>query len=166
MTPPAVGEVLGRGVTFLAAVVIAARGGSVLGFVAAFVLGVLVTALWNLAAARRLLPLVPRGRAGVRSPPLRVLLREAFPLGVLLVCSLVIFRADSIILSLLRPPEDLGWYALPYKVLESLLFFPAMMGGLLFPSLAKEGATAPSFRATLADATSLFLLLALPLREQ
>lgn len=164
MTPPAVAEVIGRVVTLLAAVLIAERGGSLLAFVGAFVLGALTTLLWNLAAARRALSPIAFPRAG-SGPRLRRLTREAFPLGVLLLSSLVIFRADSLLLSLLRPPQDIAWYALPYKVLESLLFFPAMMGGLLFPALAREGVAGKeqAFRTTLADATSLFFLLALPL---
>lgn len=164
MLAPAVSEVLGRGVTLLCALLAAQREGGILAFVGAFVAGTVVTLFCTFLAARRLLPVfAPPPQTAL--PPLRpsALIREAWPMGLLLICWLLVFRADSVLLSLLRPPEELGWYALPYKVLESLLFFPAMMGGLLLPSLSKSAAAEKGqFSEALSAATSLFLLLAIP----
>lgn len=162
MSPPAAGEVVGRGITLILALLFAASHGGVLLFVSAFVAGTLVTLFWNMAFARRLLP---ASFAPSPLPPasnICPIIREAWPLGLLLVFWMVVFRADSILLSYLRPLEDVGWYALPYKVLESLLFFPAMIGGLLFPALSRSAAGPEDFRRILGAATDLFLLLAFP----
>lgn len=165
MSPPAAGEVVGRGVTLVLALLFAASRGGVLSFVSAFVVGTLVTLFWNIAFARRLLPASFAPYPLPPAPNTRSIIREAWPLGLLLVFWMVVFRADSILLSYLRPLEDVGWYALPYKVLESLLFFPAMIGGLLFPALSRSAAAAAGpedFRRILGAATDLFLLLAFP----
>lgn len=165
MAIPAVAEIAGRFATLLIALWAAAASRGTLAYVAAFVGGTSVTALWNLVGARRLLR--TRTSAAEEPSPLRgrELLKAAWPLGLMLVLWQVVFRADSVLLSVLRPPEDLGWYALPYKILESLLFFPAMVGGLLFPILSRTAARVEEpeqFRGTLTAATTLFLLLILP----
>lgn len=176
MSPPAAGEVVGRGVTLALAVFFAWSHGGILAFVGAFVAGALFTLAWNLHGVRRLLPasFLPTVRLhgwllgfppGTFLETARSLVREAWPLALLLVCWMIVFRADSILLSYLQPLEELGWYALPYKVLESALFFPAMMGGLLFPVLSRSASACvdhEGFRRTLAEATDLFLLLAIP----
>lgn len=171
MVPPAVGEIAGRAVTFLLTILFAALRGGILLFVSAFVLGSLTTLVWNVLAVRRLLPPPesfrrPLGRLdGGRAQSLSFLLREAWPLGLLLIFWMIVFRADSVLLFYLRPPEDLGWYALPHKILESLLFFPAMIGGLLLPSLSQSAAAqdgTAKFQILVGEATNLFLLLAFP----
>ncbi|TSC72305.1 MAG: polysaccharide biosynthesis protein [Parcubacteria group bacterium Gr01-1014_38] len=159
MLAPAVSEVLGRGATLLFSLLISWRGGGVLAFVGAFVVGALVTLVGNLLAVRRFLT-APSAHPGPRAS---AVIREAWPLGLMLICWLLVFRVDSVLLSLFRPPEELGWYALPYKVLESLLFFPAMIGGLLLPALSKEAiAEKRRFSEALSAATSLFLVLTIP----
>lgn len=163
MAAPAVAEVIGRALTLFLALLAASRGGSIFAYVSAFVAGSLVTLAVNLAAAWRLLPPSTASETAVRR---RVpdIMRESWPLGLMLVFWLIVFRADSVLLSLLRPSAELAWYALPYKVLESLLFFPAMLGGLLFPALSRSTAAPDltTFRNTLRAALRLFLLLALP----
>lgn len=167
MFAPAAAEVAGRAVTLALVLVLAVRGsGGVLAFVGAFVAGAIITLAVNLRALARHLPLFQR-TAGPRPPlpSLWSIAKETLPLGVLLILWMVVFRADSVLLAALRPAEDLGWYALPYKILESLLFFPAMIGGLLFPALARRSAAAAEpvdFQETVRAATSLFLLLVLP----
>lgn len=166
MLAPTASEALGRGVTLLGVLFAAESGGGVLAFVGAFVAGTAVTLLCTFLAARRFLPalrIFSRMALPPPSPRASAIIREAWPMGLLLFCWLLVFRADSVLLSLLRPLEELGWYALPYKVLESLLFFPAMMGGLLLPSLSKSAASnGRQFAEALSAATSLFLLLAIP----
>lgn len=171
MLIPALAEVGGRATTLVLVSWAAAAHGGVLRYIGAFVGGTVVTALWNLCGVRRLLV---RDRVALSAPPetasgtpsARDIVREAWPLGLLLIFSLVVFRADSVLLSFLRPPEDLGWYALPYKALESLLFFPAMMGGLLLPILSRSSfgvAQNPQrLQAVLRAATTLFLGLSIP----
>jgi O-antigen/teichoic acid export membrane protein len=67
----------------------------------------------------------------------RQLLKKSIPLGLAIVFTMIYFKLDTIMLSLMKPPADVGIYNLAYKFLESLLFFPAMFVGLVMPLLSK-----------------------------
>lgn len=158
---PALAEVAGRFAHFLLAVVVARIGGGVLLFLGAFVAGTAVTFLFTVVGARRFLPFRLRGRFD--SVEARRILGAAWPIAASLILSMVFFKIDTVMLSLLRPAGDVALYALPYKVLESLLFFPAMVGGMLLPvfsraSAGRVGGVAEPLRASV----TLYLLGALP----
>jgi O-antigen/teichoic acid export membrane protein len=162
LATPATAEAVGRLVQFLLAVIIWQRHGGVLAFLGAFVVGTLVTFLWNLVGAQRLLRF--RLWGAFDHPRARRILREAWPLALSLILSMIFFKVDSVMLSLLRPPSDVALYALPYKILESLLFFPAMVGGMILPVFARASTRGPQEVGTpLRSAVDLYLLGALPL---
>ncbi len=62
---------------------------------------------------------------------------SSWPLALLLFLNAIYFRIDSVLLAWLRSPQEVGWYGLAYRIIESALFFPAMFGGLLLPILSK-----------------------------
>ncbi len=61
--------------------------------------------------------------------------KKSWPLGALLILNVIYFRIDIIMLSLWHSGEQVGWYGLAYRIVESGLFFPAMFGGLLLPKI-------------------------------
>lgn len=72
------------------------------------------------------------------------LLKVALPIAISIVFVLIYFKIDSIFLSLgfinrssVSPISDVGIYNIAYKVLEGLIFFPAMFVGLIMPLLSK-----------------------------
>ncbi len=65
------------------------------------------------------------------------ILSRSWPLAFSVVLNLVYFKADTLILSVLKPAQDVGTYGLSYKFLEVLLAFPAMFAGLIMPFLAR-----------------------------
>ena len=67
----------------------------------------------------------------------RSLLRRGYPLAISGVLSIIYFSASSLILSVIKPPAEVGIFRLAYKVLESLIFFPAMFAGLIMPLLSR-----------------------------
>lgn len=67
----------------------------------------------------------------------RSLLKKSAPLALAAIFSMLYFKLDAIMLSVMKSPADVGIYGLAYKVLESLLFFPAMFVGLIMPFLSK-----------------------------
>ena len=67
----------------------------------------------------------------------RSLLKESLPLALAIIFTVIYFKLDTIMLSLMKPPADVGIYNLSYKFLESLLFFPAMFIGLVMPLMSK-----------------------------
>lgn len=66
----------------------------------------------------------------------RKIIKISLPIGALLVLNVIYFRIDTIMLALFRTSQEVGWYALAYRVVENTLFFPAMLGGLLLPHIS------------------------------
>jgi len=72
------------------------------------------------------------------------ILKSTFPIAISIVLTLIYFKIDSIFLSLpiinrgsINPIADVGVYNIAYKVLEGVIFFPAMFVGLIVPLLSK-----------------------------
>ena len=65
------------------------------------------------------------------------LLKESLPLGAAVIFTMIYFKIDTLMLSVMKPAADVGIYNLAYKFMESLLFFPAMFVGLVMPIMSK-----------------------------
>jgi O-antigen/teichoic acid export membrane protein len=64
------------------------------------------------------------------------LLKRAWPIGISIVFNLIYYRADTLILSYVRPMSEVGLYGAAYRVLEILITFPFMYAGVLLPLIA------------------------------
>ena len=60
-----------------------------------------------------------------------------WPLALTIALTLIYFRADTVILALFRPQNEVGLYGATYKVLEVLVQFPYLFLGLILPLLTK-----------------------------
>lgn len=77
---------------------------------------------------------------------IRYLLLSSLPLGLMFVFSQINFKADSILLSVLKLPlrlglsniESVGVYALPYKVFEVALVIPTFLMNSVFPVMVSK----------------------------
>lgn len=65
------------------------------------------------------------------------LMRAAFPIAVVAILGLLHFRIDALLLTFLKPTEDVGIYVLAYSVFEQALFLPALFMGAVFPILTR-----------------------------
>ena len=65
------------------------------------------------------------------------LMRAALPIAVVAVLGLLHFRIDALLLTFLKPAEDVGIYVLAYSVFEQALFLPALFMGAVFPILTR-----------------------------
>ena len=63
--------------------------------------------------------------------------KTALPVAVSVVFTLIYFRLDTIMISLMKPIGDVGVYNVATKVLEMIVFFPSMYASLVMPALAK-----------------------------
>ncbi|MFA6421949.1 MAG: flippase [Candidatus Buchananbacteria bacterium] len=61
----------------------------------------------------------------------------SWPLAITISLSLIYFRADTLVLSFVRPQAEVGIYGAAYKVIEILTQFPYLFLGLLLPIFAK-----------------------------
>lgn len=91
-------------------------------------------------------------------------LKEAFPIGMGAVIVFVYFKMDTILLSVMKESSDVGIYGAAYKVIENLIFFPAMISGLVFPIISKSIFTDKRAFQSISDKTfKVFVLLTVPL---
>lgn len=64
-------------------------------------------------------------------------LKQSFPLGATAIIVFAYFKFDTILLSIFRPSGEVGVYGVAYKVIENLIFFPAMVAGLILPLISR-----------------------------
>lgn len=88
------------------------------------------------------------------------LLREAFPLAVSAILVLIYFKLDTIFLSVMKDSEAVGVYGLSYKIMENLIFFPAMIVGLTVPVMSKYIFTDRERFKSVAQRTMNFIIIA------
>lgn len=68
----------------------------------------------------------------------RAFLKESAPMGISAIVTFLYFKCDAILLSLIKDQHDVGIYGAAYKIIETLVFFPAMVVGLVFPLLSRH----------------------------
>jgi len=61
--------------------------------------------------------------------------QKAWPLSITIVFNLVYLKSDTLILSLLKTPEEVGLYGAAYKVIDVLVTIPFMFAGIILPIL-------------------------------
>jgi O-antigen/teichoic acid export membrane protein len=133
MDRAALAEIVGQLIAAALMVVFVLNGFSVYAIVAAAVAGTAVNTAIVLFLARRigsLRPLVrPRRWVG--------LLRQTLPLGLALMIATVYFRADAVLLSILKGAHAVGIYGVAYRLLEAVIAFPGFFYVSIFPLLSQ-----------------------------
>lgn len=129
---PAIGEVIGRAFLFVGLLLGAARGWPLTSLLWLVSIGSFLNFLFCLLFTR------PHGRVGLRWDPVfwKETLVRSWPIGVSIAFNLVYFKADTFILSRVRPLEEVGLYGAAYRVLEILITVPFMYAGVLLPLLS------------------------------
>lgn len=93
----------------------------------------------------------------------RAVIKLALPMAAVLVLGFIYFKADTVILSLLKGPVDVGIYGVPYKLVEVLLVFPSIFMGTVLPFITRYLATGDARMAgAFAKAAHFLVLLGLP----
>jgi len=92
-------------------------------------------------------------------------LHRSWPVGVTIAFGLIYFKADTLILSLVRSQAEVGIYGAAYRVLEILITVPFMFAGILLPILAKTWATKNHayFSLLIARAIDVMMIFVIPL---
>ncbi|MBN1595783.1 flippase [candidate division FCPU426 bacterium] len=66
------------------------------------------------------------------------LLKQAYPLALANLFSIIYFRVDTVMLASLKGQEEVGLYSAAYRLLEFTLIFPAYYGGAIFPVISSS----------------------------
>jgi O-antigen/teichoic acid export membrane protein len=102
-------------------------------------------------------------RVGFRPAIAWRMLRDALPLGAVTVASLLLYRADTVLLSVLRNAHDVGIYNLSYRFLDLLLAVPGLFMASVFPLLSANAGDLAGFRRIWQKALDALALAGVPL---
>lgn len=92
------------------------------------------------------------------------LLSASLPLGLALAINELYFRADTLVISLFRPYEDVGLYTLAYRILEFTLALGTVFLTSVFPVLSSRVVRGgPAVGRTIQSAFDFFVIVAVPL---
>jgi O-antigen/teichoic acid export membrane protein len=128
-----ISETVGRAATFLAAVLVVILDLGFYAVVGTAAVGALVTLIITATFARRFISLRPQA-----DPRLwRRLLVASVPLGLAIAVNDLYVRADTFIISLLRPFDEVGLYALAWRILEVATTLPLVLLTTVFPLLSR-----------------------------
>lgn len=137
MHTAAIAENLGRAVLLIGLLASRQLGWGLLAIMAFVTIASAVNFFMNLFAARRY------GSFAWNWDPAfwKIALKRSWPIGLSIMFGLIYFKADTLILSLVRPQAEVGIYGAAYRVLEILITIPFMYAGVLLPLLSKAWAT-------------------------
>ncbi len=114
-----------------------------------------LSALWLVRRFIRLTPIWDSAHAAA-------FVRMALPLGAAAIVTFFYFKIDTLLLSVLQDAHSVGIYGAAYKILENLIFFPAMVMGLMLPILSRTHGT-PAFSEYANKTLKVFVVIILPL---
>lgn len=66
------------------------------------------------------------------------LVAQSLPLGLMLFCNLIYFRADMVLLSVMKPASDVGIYGFSYRIFDFIIALPLFLSNVLYPTLTAE----------------------------
>ncbi|MEO5927736.1 MAG: flippase [Patescibacteria group bacterium] len=133
----AIGEVVGRIVLLCGVVAATLLGWGLVTIVLIVSIGSTANFLINFLVARR----YANFKWNVDLKFWKIILIRSWPIGLAILFNLLYFKADTLILSLVRSPAEVGIYGAAYRVLEILVTVPFMYSGVLLPIIAKAWAS-------------------------
>src|SRR5919108_808889 len=133
MDRAALAEVTGQVVAVGLIVVLIVAGASLNAIIGAVVGGFFANVVALLFLARRVASIKPL----VHPRRWVALMRRALPLGLALMIATIYFRADAILLSILKGAHAVGVYGVAYRLLEAIIAFPGFFYVSIFPLLAQ-----------------------------
>lgn len=92
----------------------------------------------------------------------KYLLKESLPLFIVIAFNLIYYKIDTLMLSLLKSQEAVGYYGVAYKILEILAVFPGMFVGLLLPIFSSHYSQPTVFKKIIKKAMLTITSMAIP----
>ncbi len=138
------GLILSTGATFVVVIWGITAGLSVVWFAFAYFVGSLAVAIYSLIVYS----------TKFSAPHIEIDLKfwerifpEALPFALSGLFVTIYFYIDSVLLSVMKGADAVGWYNAPYRLIMVLLFIPTVISSAVFPAMSRFHATAnDSFR--------------------
>lgn len=144
----AISDVISKTVQGLGGVALAAAGFGATGLTACWLVVAGAVLLLNLRWGRSQVPLSLRSNL----PRLRAMVTDSLPYWAFGVFYMLYLWIDSVILSLMVPPEVVGWYGVPTKLFTTLMFVPVIVSTAWLPRLVAAFERSPGALRTVARA--------------
>lgn len=91
------------------------------------------------------------------------ILRISLPVAASILFTAIYIRTDALMLSLMKPQADVGIYRLAAKILETIVFFPALLVELTMPSFSHLALNSKDlFRQIFRRTFNILFLMAIP----
>ncbi len=129
----AIAEIAGRIGQLLLTVLFFVKGAGLLSYLSGVIVGACIMLILNILFAYKLIPF--HLHISLRS--FRRIVRTTLPIAVSLIFVLLYFKSDMLLLSIMKTEYEVGIYGIAYKVLEAIIFFPAMFVGIMMPLLSR-----------------------------
>ncbi|MFA7701988.1 MAG: flippase, partial [Patescibacteria group bacterium] len=68
----------------------------------------------------------------------KVIIKKSWPLAITIAFNLIYLKADTLILSLIKSPAEVGIYGSAYKIIDVLVTIPFMFAGVVLPILTTD----------------------------
>lgn len=90
---------------------------------------------------------------------------KSWPLAITIFFNLIYLKADTLILSLIKTPAEVGIYGAAYKVIDILISIPFMFAGLVLPILSLKWAekNTEGFKDVFQKSFDVMVIMAVPM---
>ena len=126
-------EVLGRAILLAGVWFFVSASMGLLWIMVAVVLGSAVNFIYLFFSSRKFV----KPKLEFDKETWKQIIKMSWPLAITISLSLIYFRADTLVMSFVRPQDEVGLYGAAYKVVDVLTQFPYLFLGLLLPIFAK-----------------------------
>lgn len=133
MDKSVISEIIGRIIILIFVLAFIKLNYSLLAIIAAYTIGNLTNFILSIILGWRLVPF----KLAFDFPLWRKMFHESLPMGIVLVLGVIVFRIDTVMLSIMKTQTDVGIYGAPYKVMEILVLIPSIFMGNIFPIITK-----------------------------
>lgn len=89
-------------------------------------------------------------------------LKESLPMGATALITFAYLKTDTILLSMMQSSAEVGIYNVAFKIIENLVFLPALLAGLILPILSRFSHEREYFVDIANKTFKVFLLLVVP----
>jgi O-antigen/teichoic acid export membrane protein len=154
---PALLGVINKIAYLLCIVAAGTLGFGLYGFVYAAIITAFVTAAIGTYWAAKRISLHPR----FNMPQWKYLMKTSIPLGIIQIINLLYYKVDTVMLSVMRTPKEVGLYTIAYGIIDVVITIPSMFMTSLMPSLAV--ADRPQLQRLVERAFSILAFVAIPI---